>query len=182
MLLKGCFVLNFALEFIDKIIHSISAQITVGFWLYYAYEVRIKQVGSGTAKTWIQAGSRCDAQVGGAGGYSLLPHSHVLRVSSISSRTSFWRVLLAWKNEQISLVSEEAIYNGKFYRPSQVRLPSQPDGQIRIVDLNCGTSVMNSIEPVDGSGWHNTQKLYTNVRYQPYIVPQQKWALCTPYI
>ena len=84
-------------------------------------------------------------------------------------------MLLALKNGQISLVSEETIYNGKFYRPSQVvRLPSQPDGQIRIVDLICGTSVMNSIEPVDGSGWNNTQKLYTNVRHQPYVVPQQK--------
>ena len=39
MLLKGCLDIRFALESIDKIIHSISAQITVGFWLYYAYEV-----------------------------------------------------------------------------------------------------------------------------------------------
>ena len=38
VLLKVCLDLRFALESIDKIIHSISAQITVGFWLYYAYE------------------------------------------------------------------------------------------------------------------------------------------------
>jgi hypothetical protein len=41
LLLKGCLHLRFALEFFDKVIHSISAQITIGFWLYYAYEVII---------------------------------------------------------------------------------------------------------------------------------------------
>ena len=38
MLLKGCFILGYALEFVDKIVQSFSAQITVGFWLYYAHE------------------------------------------------------------------------------------------------------------------------------------------------
>ena len=38
VLLKGCLDIRFTLESIDKIIHSISAQITVGFWLYYTHE------------------------------------------------------------------------------------------------------------------------------------------------
>ena len=38
MLLQGCFLLRNALEFIDKIVQAISAQITVGFWLHSAHE------------------------------------------------------------------------------------------------------------------------------------------------
>ena len=42
LLLMGGFGFRIAVEFIDKIIHSISTQIAVGFWLYYAHEVPIR--------------------------------------------------------------------------------------------------------------------------------------------